>query len=129
MKKLVFLLLLLPCFGYAQAQLEPDTCFTQEELFDISETMDSLWTSDSLNNEIIFKQNNLIQKYQSIIQLDSLQLTYQKQQVELLQKNINLYVEREKRIQPKWYDNKAVWFGTGIVSTILTAKLIVDVVK
>ena len=127
MKMLVFLLLLVPFAGYAQ--LDPDTCFTQEELFDISETMDSLWTADSLNNSIIFNQHDLIQKYQSIIQLDSLQLTYQKQQVELLQKNINLYVEREKRIQPKWYDNKVIWFGSGIVSTILTAKLIVDVVK
>jgi hypothetical protein len=82
-----------------------------------------------LNNAIISKQHNLIQKYQSIIHLDSLQLTYQKQQVELLQKNIDLYVEREKRIQPKWYDNKALWFGSGIVSTILTAKLIIEVVK
>lgn len=127
MKILVFLLLLVPFAGYAQP--DPDTCFTQEELFDISETMDSLWTADSLNNSIIFNQHALIQKYQSIIQLDSLQLTYQKQQVELLQKNINLYVEREKRIQPKWYDNKVIWFGSGIVSTILTAKLIVDVVK
>lgn len=127
MKILVFLLLLVPFAGYAQS--DPDTCFTQDELFDISETMDSLWTADSLNNSIIFNQHDLIQKYQSIIQLDSLQLTYQKQQVELLQKNINLYVEREKRIQPKWYDNKVIWFGSGIVSTILTAKLIVDVVK
>lgn len=127
MKILVFLLLTFPFIGYAQP--DPDTCFTQEELIDISETMDSLWTADSLNNSIISKQHDLIQKYQSIIQLDSLQLTYQKQQVELLQKNISLYVEREKRIQPKWYDNKVIWFGSGIVSTILTAKLIVDVVK
>ncbi len=127
MKILVFLLLTFPFVGYTQ--LDPDTCFTQEELFDISETIDSLWTADSLNNSIISKQHDLIQKYQSMIYLDSLQLTYQKQQVELLQKNISLYVEREKRIQPKWYDNKAIWFGSGIVSTILTAKLIVDVVK
>lgn len=127
MKKLVFLLLMFPSFGHAQ--VKSDTCFTQEQLFDISETIDSLWIADSLNNSIISKQDELIRKYQSIIQLDSLQLTYQKQQVELLQKNINLYVEREKRIQPKWYDNKAIWFGSGIVSTILTAKLVVDVVK
>ena len=29
----------------------------------------------------------------------------------------------------KWYDNKTIWFASGIVSTILTAKLIVEVVK
>ena len=127
MKKLVFLLLLLPCFGNAQPG--PDTCFTQEELFDISETMDSLWTADSLNNDIISKQNNLIQKYQSIIQLDSLQLTYQKQQVELLQKNINLYVEREKLLTPKWYQNRIISFGAGMVTVLVTSKLINAVIK
>lgn len=127
MKKLVMLLFMFPILGYTQTI--PDTCFTQEELFDISETIDSLYAADSLNNLIIDKQHDLIQKYESIIQLDSLQMIYQKQQVELLQKNIDLYVAREKRLQPKWYDNKAIWFGTGIVSTILTAKLIVDVVK
>jgi hypothetical protein len=128
MKTLIVILTLMPFFSFTQTEI-PDTCFTEEEMYAISETIDSLWTVDSINNEIILKQNNLIEKYESIIQLDSLQLTYQKQQVELLQKNIDLYVEREKRIQPKWYDNKAIWFGSGIVSTILTAKLIVDVVK
>jgi hypothetical protein len=128
MKILIIILAFIPFFSFTQTS-PPDTCFTEEEIYVISQTLDSLWLADSLNNAIISKQYDLIKKYESIIQLDSLQLTYQKQQVELLQKNINLYVEREKRIQPKWYDNKAIWFGSGIVSTILTAKLIVDVVK
>jgi hypothetical protein len=128
MKTLIVALAFIPMIGFTQTEI-PDTCFTEEELCSISQTLDSLQTADSLNNAIISKQYDLIKRYESIIQLDSLQLMYQKQQVELLQKNINLYVEREKRIQPKWYDNKAIWFGTGIVSTILTAKLIVDVVK
>ena len=75
------------------------------------------------------RNNDLIQKYQSIIQLDSLQLTYQKQQVELLQKNINLYVEREKRIQPKWYDSKGLWFGLGIFTTLGSGILINEILK
>jgi hypothetical protein len=74
-----------------------------------------------LNNAIISKQHDLVKKYESVIQLDSLQLNYQKQQVELLQKNIDLYIQREKYFQPKWYDNKAIWFGSGIVTVFLTA--------
>jgi hypothetical protein len=128
MKTLIVALAFIPMIGFTQTEI-PDTCFTEEELCSISQTLDSLWYADSVNNAIIAKQHDLIKKYESVIRLDSLQSTYQKQQVELLQKNIDLYVAREKRIQPKWYDNKAIWFGTGIVSTILTAKLIVDVVK
>jgi hypothetical protein len=128
MKTLIVILAFVPFFSFTQTEI-PDTCFTEEEVYAISQTLDSLWIADSLNNAIISKQHDLIKKYESVIRLDSLQSTYQKQQVELLQKNIDLYVEREKRIQPKWYDNKAIWFGSGIVSTILTAKLIVDVVK
>ena len=125
--------LLLVTFAFistmCSGQTIPDTCFTEQQIFDISRTLDSLWETDSLNNVLIDKQSQLIKKQTEIIRLDSMQQSYYKQQVDLLQKNIDLYVEREKRIQPKWYDSKALWFSGGILSTILTAKLIVDVVK
>jgi hypothetical protein len=114
--------------SFSQSSI-PDTCFTESELIQISRSIDSLWIADSLNHEIIINQQILIDKYKHVIQLDSLQQEYQKQQIQLLQKNIDLYVEREKRIQPKWYDNKSIWFGSGILTTILTAKLIIEVVK
>lgn len=127
MKKLLVTLVFIPLSYFGQTI--PDTCFTEQQIFDISRTLDSLWETDSLNAVLIDKQDQLIKKQTEIIRLDSMQQSYYKQQVELLQKNIDLYVAREKRIQPKWYDSKALWFGSGILSTILTAKLIVDVVK
>jgi hypothetical protein len=120
MKLLIIVLAFIPWVGLGQTEI-PDTCFTTEELYSISQTLDSLWIIDSLNNAIISKQHDLVKKYESVIQLDSLQLNYQKQQVELLQKNIDLYIQREKYFQPKWYDNKAIWFGSGIVTVFLTA--------
>jgi hypothetical protein len=120
MKTLIVILAFVPFFSFTQTEI-PDTCFTEEEVYAISQTLDSLWIADSLNNAIISKQHDLVKKYESVIQLDSLQLNYQKQQVELLQKNIDLYIQREKYFQPKWYDNKAIWFGSGIVTVFLTA--------
>jgi hypothetical protein len=111
------------------SQTIPDTCFTVQELNNISNTLDSLWRVDEINNDIISKQKQIIKKQESILYLDSIQIVLQKQQVTLLQKNIDLYVEREKRLQPKWYDNKNIWFGLGIFTTLGSGILINEILK
>lgn len=126
MKKLL-VILLLPVFCFTQTI--PDTCFTEQELLDISSTIDSLWAVDEINTEIIAKQQLIIKKQKSVMYLDSVQIVLQKQQVALLQTNIDLYVEREKRLQPKWYDNKNIWFGLGIFTTLGSGILINEILK
>jgi len=103
MKKFFIILFIWPMFIFGQM---PDTCFTSEEIIDISETLDSLYYLDSVNNEIISQQETLISELETIIQLDSIQLLYTNKKVELLNDNINLYIKREKHLRPKWYDNK-----------------------
>lgn len=125
--KQLLVILLFPLYMFSQTY--PDTCFTQQELNDISNTLDSLWQVDDINNNIIEKQKQLIAKQQSLIYLDSIQIALQKQQVSLLQKNIDLYVEREKRLQPKWYDSKNIWFGLGIFTTLGSGILINEILK
>ena len=126
MKKFFIIILLCPLFIKGQM---PDTCFTSDEIIDISETLDSLYYTDSLNNEIISQQETLISELETIIKLDSIQLLYTDRKIELLNENINLYIEREKYLKPKWYDNKVIWFGGGILTTLLTGKMIVQAVQ
>ncbi len=126
MKKFFIILLILPILSFSQTV---DTCFTEEQIHDISETLDSLYSIDSINNDIITKQNKLVSSLEHLNELDSLQKAYYQQQVNLLNKNINLYIEREQLIKPKWYDNKIIWFSAGILTTVLTGKLIVEVVQ
>ena len=125
--KSLLVILLFPVYMFSQTI--PDTCFTEQELNDISNTLDSLWRIDEINNNIIAKQQQIIKKQESILYLDSVQIALQKQQVALLQKNIDLYVEREKRLQPKWYDNKNIWFGLGIFTTLGSGILINEILK
>jgi hypothetical protein len=106
-----------------------DTCFTSDEIIDISETLDSLYYLDSINNEIISQQETLISELETVIRLDSIELIYTDKKISLLNDNINLYIEREKYLKPKWYDNKVIWFGTGILTAVLTGKMIVEVVQ
>lgn len=125
--KTLLVILLFPLYIFSQSV--SDTCFTEQELNDISNTLDSLWQVDEINTEIISKQQLIIKKQQSVMYLDSVQITLQKQQVALLQKNIDLYVEREKRLQPKWYDSKNIWFGLGIFTTLGSGILINEILK
>ena len=126
MKKFFIIIYLWPLMLFSQM---PDTCFTSDEIIDISETLDSLYYTDSLNNEIISQQETLISELETIIKLDSIQLLYTDRKIELLNENINLYIEREKYLKPKWYDNKVIWFGSGILTTLLTGKMIVQAVQ
>lgn len=126
MKKFFIIIFLWPLSVFSQS---PDTCFTSNEIIDISNTLDSLYYIDSVNNEIISKQENLILELENYIILDSLEIKYRNNQVKLLNETIDLYIEREKQLKPKWYDHKIIWFGFGITTTLLTGKLIVEVVQ
>jgi|688.fasta_scaffold1514449_2 hypothetical protein len=126
MKKfLIILCLLVPAVSFSQkakAKTVPDTCFTQQEIKDISFTIDSLWAVCDINDELIPEYKSLIEKQKEMIKLDSTQIEYQKQQTILLRENINLYVEKE-RITNKWYNNKYLWLGMGFVGGVFIDRL------
>ena len=126
MKWLIYVLFFIIC-NYSFAQV--DTCFTQEQIHDISETLDSLHYTDSINNQLISQQSSLIQDLEHLIKLDSLQREYKEQQITLLKNNINLYVERQKRLEPKWHDSKLLWFSTGILTSAITSIFIIQAIK
>lgn len=125
MKKLL-VILLFPLTSYSQIA---DTCFTEQQVLDISFTLDSLTELNDINEQIISEQKHLLEKQGKLIELDSMQIAYREQQLVLLQKNIDLYVEREKRLQPKWYDHKALWFSGGILTTLFTGVIITEYFK
>lgn len=127
MKKfLIILCLLVPAISFSQkakGKVVPDTCFTQQEIKDISFTIDSLFAVCDINDELIPEYKSLIEKQKEMIKLDSTQIAYQKQQTSLLQENINLYVEKE-RITNKWYNNKYLWLGMGFAGGVFIDRLL-----
>jgi len=126
MKKIFIILFIWPLIYFGQLA---DTCFTSEEIIDISETLDSLYYIDSINTEIISQQEILISDLETIIGLDSIELIYTNKKMTLLNENINLYIEREKYLKPKWYDHKVIWFASGIITAVATGKMAVEVLQ
>ena len=125
MKKLIIILcLLIPAISFSQkAKTVPDTCFTQQQLSDISFTLDSLFIVCDINEQLIPEYQKLVATQAEMIRLDSVQIELQKQQTSLLQENINLYVEKE-RITNKWYNNKYLWLGMGFVGGVFIDRLL-----
>ena len=128
MKKFI-IILLFPIIGFSQKTTKPDTCFTQQELADISFVLDSLWAADDINNKLIESYDTLLHTQNTLIKLDSVQLQYKDTQIKLLQDNINLYVAREKLLQPKWYDKKGLWYGAGFLSALGAGILVNQLIK
>ena len=118
MNKLL-IILLFPVITIAQSI--PDTCFTKQQIIQISKTLDSLWEADNINNVLIAQQEDAINTCRKLIALDSLQIEFQKQQIRLLNDNVDLYIKRQRQLQPKWWDAKGIWFGSGIVTAIISA--------
>jgi hypothetical protein len=126
MKRLL-VILLFPIFAFTQTK--PDTCFTQQEIVDISYTLDSLFALDSINTALIDKYVTLSKQQGELIKLDSLQIRYKDQQIALLQENVELYIRRERYLKPKWYEAKGLWFGMGIFTTLGSGILINQLLK
>jgi len=126
MKKIFIILFIWPLITFSQTV---DTCFTSEEIIDISETLDSLYYLDSINNEIISQQEILVSELETVIKLDSIEMLYTTKKINLLENNIELYIQREKYLKPKWYDHKVIWFASGIITAVATGKMAVEVLQ
>ena len=86
--------------------------FTEEEVQSLYTSIQELENSDLTNQKIIENLNGQIYMY---IHSDSL---YQSQ-IEQYEKQIELQKMMIKEVKPKWYDNKYLWFGYGVLSMIL----------
>ena len=127
--KLLALVLLIPISIFAQKTQAPDTCFTQQELIEISNIIDSLVLADEKNTSIIAEYKILVTQQDTLIKLNTTQISYKDTQIKLLQDNIDLYVEREKSLQPKWYNKKSLWFGAGFASAFGVGILVNQLIK
>ena len=127
--KLLALVLLIPISIFAQKTQAPDTCFTQQELIEISNMIDSLVLADEKNTSIIAEYKILVTQQDTLIKLNTTQISYKDTQIKLLQDNIDLYVEREKSLQPKWYNKKSLWFGAGFASAFGVRILVNQLIK
>ena len=125
-KKLVLILLMI-CFIIPQ---EPcvGTCYSEEEEQNIEQYINELEQKDSINVKLIESLNSQIYMYIQKNENDSLWLDLQEQKIKLLDSRVLLYNDLIKEVQPKWYENKWLWFGIGVLATATSVKLAGEII-
>ena len=129
MKKFVvsFLLFLVPIFGQEVCE---GKCYSDEEVINIANTIkenqseiDSLKQIIEIDREINEKLESNIYMYIEKSKNDSLLMDLKYQQIEVLNERIILYDNRLKAVEPKWYENRYLWFFMGIAITVTAVDL------
>ena len=104
-----FLLILLCSFPFTQDVCE-GTCFSEQEVVNITNNIKELQFDLEKSNEINVNLNSQIQTYIEQERLNQLLVEDYKKQLKLKEDMIDL-------VKPKWYDNKYLWFFGGMIIT------------
>tara|TARA_R110000824_G_scaffold32992_2_gene106243 strand:- start:259 stop:621 length:363 start_codon:yes stop_codon:yes gene_type:complete len=119
MNKLLSILLMLS-FTFTQEPCE-GTCLSEEETINLTEKIEKM---DFDLDKSLKINKNLEEQLNIYISKDSLNLS----QIEDYMRLIKLKDEMIKVVKPKWYENKWLWFGLGVVCTTGSVKLASDLV-
>ena len=103
------LLILLLSFSFTQEVCE-GTCFSEEEVLNITNNIKELEFKLEKGLEIEVNLNSQIQSYIEQEKLNESLINDYKNQLQWKEEMIDL-------VRPKWYDNKYLWFFGGIIIT------------
>jgi len=127
MIKKIMSVLLMISFIIPQEPCE-GTCYTEEEEINIENYINELEQKDSINVKLIESLNSQIYMYIQKNENDSLWLDLQEKKIKLLDSRVLLYNDLIKEVKPKWYENKWLWFGLGVLTTATSVKLAGEII-
>ena len=104
-----FLLILLCSFPFTQDVCE-GTCFSEQEVVNITNNIKELEFKLEKGLEIEANLNSQIQSYIEQEKLNQSLINDYKNQLQWKEEMIDL-------VKPKWYDNKYLWFFGGVIVT------------
>ena len=98
--------------------------FTQEQVINISNKIDSLQTLDSLNKSIILDYKDMVKDYDSKISADSLMIVELESQIKTHEETVGLFEKKVKIVKVRWYENKYLWMIAGAVPSYYIGKIV-----
>ena len=123
MKYLIYILLSVSL--YAQEVVdEPKTyTFTEEEVLGFTNTIKELELKDSLNVSLVDDLESQLKLFEENSAIDSMLIANKTTQINLLKDTNKLLEEKVKLVQPKWYENKWLYFTYGVLMTATSVRL------
>ena len=122
MRYLIYIL----CIGslFSQEVNETKTyTFTEEEVLGFTNTIKELELKDSLNVSLVDDLESQIKLFEENSVVDSMLIANKTLQINLLKDTNKLLEQKVKLVQPKWYENKWLYFTYGVVLTATSVKL------
>ena len=122
MRYLIYILLM----GALNSQEVNETktyTFTEEEVLGFTNTIKELELKDSLNVSLVMDLESQIKLYEETSVIDSMLIANKTTQLNLLKDTNKLLEQKVKLVQPKWYENKWLYFTYGVVLTATSVRL------
>ena len=90
---------------------------TEKEILGFTNEIKRVEVKDSLNTILISDLEKINVKLENNAKTDSTLLSFKDLQIGLLNEEIELYKRKVKLVKPKWYQNKWLYFGYGVLGT------------
>ena len=109
---------------FAQDVQEPKTySFTEEQVLGFTNAIKELELKDSLNVSLVSDYEAMVKRLESTAAIDSMLIANKTTQINLLKDTNKLLEQKVKLVQPKWYENKWIYFTFGVALTATSVKL------
>ena len=122
MRYIIYILLIGGLFAQEVNETKTYT-FTEAEVLGFTNTIKELQLKDSLNVSLVMDLESQIKLYEETSVIDSMLIANKTTQLNLLKDTNKLLEQKVKLVQPKWYENKWLYFTYGVVLTATSVKL------
>jgi hypothetical protein len=124
--KLVFITIItiFSSIGMYSQQLDSSYCFSRSDILLLANKIQLIKDSVRYKADIIKSQDSLISLYKEGYLVYKNQLENKNTQISLLEEQNILLNKSIDLVKPKWYDNKWLWFGNGVLVTAIIVSLI-----
>ena len=109
---------------FAQDIQEPKTySFTEDQVLGFTNAIKELELKDSLNVSLVSDYEAMVKRLEATAAIDSMLIANKTTQLNLLKDTNKLLEQKVKLVQPKWYENKWLYFTFGVALTATSVKL------
>ena len=123
MRYFIYILLMGALFSQEVVD-EPKTyTFTEQEVLGFTNEIKELQLKDSLNVSLVMDLEEQIKLYEENSYIDSMLISNKTTQINLLKDTNKLLEQKVKLVQPKWYENKWLYFTYGVLMTATSVRL------
>jgi hypothetical protein len=113
----VFLMIL--CSSVAYGQKDSVLCLSKPELLILANKIQLLQDSSKYKTSVINAQTTLLRTYSDRVLVYDEQLKNRQQTIELVNKQNEELKKQVETLRPKWYDDNRLWFGAGVLTTVI----------